>query len=323
MGKKKKAAKKKPATKKAAKRGKEKKADAVNVGGRIPPNPRQANIAEGLAAQMFRPFSAIAQVPREEDHGIDLIATLLRKHEKSLVAEDSFVVQVKTYTAPFFKFRGDGVRWLRQLSLPYFPVVANLKTAEVQLFTLNSWHHVIYTTEVDRYCFVPTREHLEADRGDERFHLGDPLMEWSLLDCSDPEFPEWAYSILKPVIAIERGNQRCGPMSRFFRIEGGPYYFKDRGKDGLAAKPPRIGSVENACPGNPEPILNSLLDAITPFANLMTQIPSDENPSTHLVELRKTFRLLGFNPDPDGLWDGFMEDIAEYYNADGTAKPRV
>src|SRR4051794_14722689 len=97
-----------------------------NIGGRLAANFRAANIAEGLATQMLRPFAAVAPVPREEDYGIDLIGTLMRRSGRVYVAEDSFFLQIKTKTSAAFPFYGDGVLWLRELDLPYFPVVADL-----------------------------------------------------------------------------------------------------------------------------------------------------------------------------------------------------
>lgn len=47
--------------------------DKKDVGGRIAANFRRANIAEGIAIQVFRPFAAIATVPRDEDYGVDFI----------------------------------------------------------------------------------------------------------------------------------------------------------------------------------------------------------------------------------------------------------
>ena len=117
-----------------------------DTGGRIAANFRRANIAEGLAGQMLRPVAAIAPVPREEDHGIDFIATLLRRDGRCFVAEDSFVTQVKTHTAARFEFQGVGIRWLRQLRLPYFPMVVDFSAASVSLFTLNRWNRVIHPT---------------------------------------------------------------------------------------------------------------------------------------------------------------------------------
>jgi hypothetical protein len=68
-----------------------------HVVGRIAANPRRANIAEGLALQMLRPFAALAPVPREQDFGIDVVATLLRQTGKALTA--SGLVEATTLVA--------------------------------------------------------------------------------------------------------------------------------------------------------------------------------------------------------------------------------
>ena len=284
--------------------------EAEDIGGRLAANFRMANIAEGIAAQMLRPIAAIAPVPREEDHGIDLIATLLRREGRCFVAKDSIVIQVKTHTAARFAFKGDGIRWLRQLRLPYFPMVADLTTASVSLFTLNRWHHVIHAGLVDKYVFVMDDD-MENDPGDEFFALGDPLMRWSFADCIDPDFPNWAYSVLKPAIHIETMNQQYGPMWRFIELVGNSYSFAKRDAKGRAVDPPRAGSVLELPPGDLDAILGGLRCVIGPFANLVSNTLYPEDRSGDFLQLRDSFRRLGFEPDPLGRWDAIAQEMAE------------
>jgi hypothetical protein len=289
-----------------------KEKDEPHRGGRLAANFRRANIAEGLAVQMLRPFAAIAQVPREEDHGIDVIGTLLRREGRTLVAAASFVVQVKTYTAPHFTFVGDGVRWLKELELPYFPMVANLDEGKVDLFSLNEHHGKIHNTLVDKYVFVPTWEEMAQDPGDDYFWLGEPLMSWTIADCAHPEFPGWAYSVLAPAIAIERSNLQSAPLSRFISLKGRSYSFADRNEEGVAVSPPSIGSVTNECPQNAQAICDALETVIGSFVKLKVErSPSD--PTKAIRELRELLRSLDFEPDPRNEWDGWLAEIAEYF----------
>jgi hypothetical protein len=144
-------------------------------GGRIAANFRSANIAEGLAVQMLRPFAAVAPVPREEDYGIDLIGTLMRRSGKVFVAERSFAVQVKTRTAAEFPLSGEGLRWLRELDVPYFPLVADLGRATMSLFTINEHRRAFaHYTAVSKINYT-----LDGD-GIEDFPLVDTLKSWTL-----------------------------------------------------------------------------------------------------------------------------------------------
>jgi len=286
-------------------------AEKEHVGGRLAANPRKANIAEGLAVQRIRPFAAVAPVPREEDHGIDIIATLFRREGPVLTAEDSFYVQVKTYTAAKFEFKGNGVEWLRQLRLPYFPLVAKLDTATVSLHTLNRWHRVIHSAKVPRYVFVP-----EDDGDDEDYYDLFPmtenlLMTWSISDCAHEEFPIWAYSILKPAIRIEANNQLYGPMRHLIKLDGGPYEFKDRGKDGKSINPPHPGELIDVPLGDGKVIYESLRHTIGPFAHWASNYLGGEHAQS-LIELRDSLRNLGLDPDPENSWDELAKEMVAY-----------
>lgn len=284
-----------------------------DVGGRIAANFRRANIAEGLAGQMLRPMAAIAPVPREEDHGVDFVGTLLRREGRCFVAEDSFLVQVKAKTAARFELQGDGIRWLRQLRIPYLPMVVDLETVTAELFTLNEWHRVLHATLVDKYVFV-LDDDMENDPCDEFFSLGEPLMRWTIGDCVHPDFPTWASSVLKPAVQIETINQQYGPVWRFTELVGGTYEFSKRGANNLAVDPPRSGNILEMAPGNRESILEALRCVIGPFANVVSNAGYNDDRSRDLLQLRDSFRRLGFNPDPDGRWDENARKMSEYFS---------
>jgi hypothetical protein len=257
---------------------------------------------------MLRPFYAIAEVDREEDHGIDLVATLLRREGIVLVAEDTFSVQVKTHTASSFVFKGDGIVWLRSLRLPYFPVVVNLDDATVAIYTLNQWHSVIHTSRVSRYVFLPGYETAEQDD----FPLGEPLMQWSVIESLHPDFPKWAYSVIKPAVQIETINQRYGPVGRFYPLVGGTYYFNDRNDEGVAGEPPRVGKATEILTENRGLVNDTLLNVLGPFANNVLNTPGLESRGADLLTLRESFRRLGIDPDPENNWDAMASDMSEF-----------
>lgn len=281
-------------------------------GGRLAANPRRGNIVEGVAAQMLRPFAAVAQVAREEDFGIDLIGTLIRREGRCLVAEDSFNIQIKTHSSAKFAFEGDGVAWLKRLRLPYFPLVLNLDIAEARLYTLNEWHRVLHTSVVDKFVFVEPEE-LQNDPGDEYFSLGEPLMRWTLADCAHDEFARWAYSVLKPIVRVETANQQNAPMWRFLELIGGPYRFQDRNADGVAAEPPRVGKAHEIPPGDRDAICDALRCVIGPFANLVSNMVFPDDRSGDLLTLRDSLRRLGFDPDSSNRWERIAREMAAHF----------
>ena len=232
-----------------------------NRGGRIAANFRSANIAEGLAIQMLRPFAAVAPVPREEDYGIDLIGTLMRRSGKVYVAEDSFAIQIKTRTSADFPLFGDGIRWLRELDMPYFPVVADLGRATLSLFTINR-HRCAFALHslVSKIIFT-----VDGDGLDD-FPLGDPLLTWTLEEAAHPEFAAWAYSVLKPAIQVEAWNQRYAPARSIRSLEFNTQQFSDRKNDGTAAHPPFAGDLLHIPPGDGKFIQDAVTSILEPFA---------------------------------------------------------
>lgn len=279
-----------------------------HIGGRLAANFRRANIAEGLAVQMFRPFSAVAEVGREEDHGIDLIATLLRRSKLSLIAEDSFYAQVKIHTSAQFKLKGEGILWYRQLRVPYFPVIMNPDDGSASLYTMNKWHWVLHATLVGRYVFVLPDE---MDHPDD-FSLGEPLMKWSISESLHEEFPKWAYSVLKPAIQVEAANHLYGPMWRFVELVGTNYEFKDRDAEGLAPNPPEPGKIKNIPPGDPRRVNAMLKDILEQFANGIANTPGLEPRADELLKLKASFRLLGIDPDPTDKWEVLAAEMHEW-----------
>lgn len=275
-----------------------------NMGGRLAANFRRANLAEGLAIQMFRPFAAVAPVPREEDHGVDLICTLLKKHGNVLSAENSFLVQVKTSSAANFGFHGEGVDWLKQLKLPYFPVIFDLEAATLRLYSLDKWRFVIFSSVIRNYNFT-----LEPD-GLHDFLLSKPLMTWSLSDCVHPDFPRWAYSVLKPTLTHEEEAQQTARTARFRTLEGRDYRFADRGADGAAESPPNSGQVFQHVTFDEGTIYRRLEDALGPFARWISNRPmQQEGDDVRLLALRDAFRCLDFDPDQHNEWEEIAAEM--------------
>lgn len=275
-------------------------------GGALAVNFRKANIAEGLAIQMIRPFAAVAPVPREEDFGIDLVATLLYREGKRLIARDSFFAQVKTHTAAYFEFAGDGLDWLRQMQLPYFPVVANLERATVSLYTVNE-HRLAFAhhSRVNRIVFC-----LEADGLDD-FSLGEPLMTWTLEDASHSDFPAWACAILKPAIEVENFNQHYCRAQNFVKLVWSCSEFIARNGQGLPKQPPKTGEMSHFPPGDVEFIKRTLESILDPFVGWVSNTGKHDQQGAELLRMREAFRRLGINADPKNAWDEIVKDMEE------------
>jgi hypothetical protein len=252
---------------------------------------------------MLRPFAAVAPVPREEDFGIDVVATLLRQTGKALTASDSFFVQVKTHSAASFTFVGDGIEWLRSLRLPYFPLVVNLDKANASIYTLNRYRKPIQLGQIQKFEFVTD----EIDTGLDTFPLREPLMTWSLADCADHDFPAWALSVLQPAVQIEMLNLNYGRVSHFIELVGHSYTFSNRAKEGV--KLPQVGEVWNYVPTDISQMLTSLNHAMGPLAYAISNTLGMEDKGDDLIAIRRLMRGLGVDPDPNGEWDDIAREM--------------
>ncbi|WP_075180168.1 hypothetical protein [Neptunomonas phycophila] len=125
-----------------------------NSGGQLARNFRSGQIVESLAGDLCRPFMSMVRVEQEEDFGIDFIGTLLKESKRTYSAEQSCMVQVKIASSARFHRKGLGITWLKQLVLPYLPLVIDRNKSMAFLYTLNDWHRVIHLCVVDEYVFV-------------------------------------------------------------------------------------------------------------------------------------------------------------------------
>ena len=274
-----------------------------NAGGQIARNFRPGQIAEGLAVQLCRPFMAIARVEQEEDFGIDFIGTLLRQSSRTYSAEQSCMLQAKISSAARFHIKGLGVNWLKQLVLPYFPLVIDREASTAYLYTLNDWHWVIHISAVNEYVFV-LEDDMENDPGDSFFSLGDPLMSWDIEESAHPDFCAWAYSVMKPAIEIETRNQRLAKTGRFEKISGRNFKFADKGANNLAISPPQRETVNYIYAGNHELIKLNLVENIIPFAATTANTVYTENQAEELQKLVSILSKLGVETDrPDQLYE--------------------
>lgn len=282
-----------------------------NAGGQVARNFRPGQIAEGLAFDLCRPFMAMARVEQEEDFGIDFIGTLLKQSSRTFNAEQSCMLQAKISSAARFHIKGLGINWLRQLVLPYFPLVIDRSTSTAYLYTLNNWHCVIHLSEVQEYVFV-LEDDMENDPGDSFFSLGDPLMLWNIEESAHPNFCTWAYSVMKPAIEIETQNQRYASIGRFEEITVRNYKFSDRDKNNLAVNPPQRGTVKYMYAGNHELIKSNLRAVIVPFANTIANTVFKENQTEELQKLIAVMTKLGVETDRSDQLSEIIEEMKDH-----------
>lgn len=117
------------------------KASSKSSGGIIASNFRQGSRAEIIAQYFFSEFCIAERVVKENDYGIDLYCTLMKKTGSIGLTSTLFGVQVKSSDAPF-SYSGEYVKtWLRTINIPLFMCRVDRSELSVKVFstwTLNS-----------------------------------------------------------------------------------------------------------------------------------------------------------------------------------------
>lgn len=279
-------------------------------GGRIAANFRNANIAEELAILLFKPFCAIAHVPRQEDYGIDFIGTLLKKNGKVFSAQDSFVAQIKIQSSPIFEFSGEGVTWLKSLHLPYFPITVYLNKSSVSVYSLNKWHHPIFTSILSKYNFVVQNDFCEGDRLDD-FPLGDPIMEWSIEDTTHERFAEWAYSIFKIIVGIETRNFQFGGLWKFEKFDFETFKFNP--ENPVPNTELIKTSILEIPPGLPEDVKKIIDRALSSLPDWIDNQIYDDDKSETVIKLKNALKDLNLDVGSDEKWEIIAQEMKDYY----------
>ncbi|WP_236979688.1 hypothetical protein [Membranihabitans maritimus] len=283
---------------------------AKDKGGRIAANFRKANIAEELAILLFKPFCAIAKVTRQEDYGIDFIGTLLKRTGKIYSAQDSFVAQIKIQSSPRFEFSGEGVNWLKSLRLPYFPIIVNLEKSSVSLYTLNRWHHPIFTSILTQYNFVVQNDYDEGD-GLNDFPLEEPIMEWSIQDTTDGNFADWAYNILKIIVEIETRNFQFGNLWKFEKFEFKTFKFDPNNP---IPKTENINtSILEIPPGLPEEVKKLINRAVSSLPDWIANQLYESDKSEAVLKLKDALKELNIERNSDEKWNLLAKEMKAYY----------
>lgn len=172
-------------------------------------NIRSGDLSEELGSLLLQFVSLVAPIPRTEDVGIDILATLIRDFDKyNYIAEDSFFVQIKSSSVTSITYKDEQVKWLAELQLPFFIASINKKTSTIKLY---STHHVS-----DALVMQPNRSEITLELKDEFYDCSDSnssiniptgphVISWSLERLeNEKDFFEKFYKILKAHITLNK-----------------------------------------------------------------------------------------------------------------------
>jgi len=171
-------------------------------------NLRSGDLAEQLGVLLLQSVALVAPVPRTEDVGIDVVATLIRKYDGyKYIAEDSFFVQIKSSSVTEILFEGDQVKWLNELHLPLFIAAVNRKTSTIKLYSTQSLSDAFVENPNRKKINFKLLEDYSGDlsNADESIDLpiGPAVMEWSLEQIeTKPNFIQEFYNLIKAHVSL-------------------------------------------------------------------------------------------------------------------------
>ena len=161
---------------------------------------------------LLKTLAAVAPVPRQDDFGIDAVATLLRKGhmDRCWYAEESFYVQFKSVGKRPIVYRDHEIGWLKGLQLPFFIGTVDKKASRLDLFPAHGLNELF----VSLLQFNEVKVRM-GTRGDKKrrfddhsleIFLGPPLLSFAMGDVSEAKFAARAYRLLKDFLRLEQRN---------------------------------------------------------------------------------------------------------------------
>jgi len=112
-------------------------------GGYIANNLRQGYRAEYLAKYIISEFGPCERINPENDYGLDLMATIMKKSGSGGLVSLMYGIQVKSGDVRFH-YSGDGlVDWIRTYNIPILMCRANRATGRIKLYSTWTLNHLI------------------------------------------------------------------------------------------------------------------------------------------------------------------------------------
>jgi len=182
---------------------------------------RRGDWNEELGILLLKALAAVAPVPRQEDFGVDAVATLLRSDRKSrcLYAEESFWVQFKSESQKTLSYKGQELEWLKNLQLPFFIGQVRRRDSMLRLFPAHKLNEIFVLRDF-KELIVRLQDQGQAKRHVDReqceVFLGKPILSFNIEKASDDKFVDRAYRMLKDYLHLEQQNVNCRSL-RFCR----------------------------------------------------------------------------------------------------------
>lgn len=264
------------------------------MAGRRPGGIRSGDLNEELGILLLKSFATVAPVPRPEDTGVDAVATLLRESPNNLlIAENSFFVQLKSYSGRTVELAEHEVAWVKNLKLPFFIGSVCKEQGAIELYSTHRLTEFLINE-------TPPAIRLHLDQGPEQrmaasvwdVRIGPPVLIWTTAVFGDDSFPRNAYEVIKPHVVGEQRNIE----SRNVR-----YCRKITWETG---KPPVFGNLAFAQSGSAAEIM-AASEAMAPALSALAihiHMTRDEEARQVILSIYDMFRKFGIEPDVGGVF---------------------
>lgn len=283
--------------------------------GRLRSSFRQGNLAEDLGLFLLKGVSAVAEVARPEDVGLDAIATLLRRDtDGNCYAEDTFVVQLKSASESSIIYDGHALEWLVGQTQPIFIGTVSLRDSSISLYPTLFVNQAVLSLHAKKVtvrfgesgiapAFVGQKFLAWRSEGNDAaaVWLGNPLLTWSASDLSDSKWATRTYTLLKAFIAVA---QRELALLSFGQISIITWSTNDntsiKASFGLMKGSDEIESVADKC-----------MPGLHALAHHAMSIRNDCGLSllASLVEVAAVLRRLGIEIDKENIFAMFLHIV--------------
>lgn len=173
-------------------------------------NLRSGDLAEQLGVLLLQNVALVAPIPRTEDIGIDVVATLIRNFNRyNYIAEDSFFVQLKSSSVMEISFKDEQVNWLTELELPFFIASVDRKTSTISLYCTHYLSDTLAMNSNRKEITLELTNTSNYDCADSdisiKVPIGPCIISWSLetLEANNNFINEF-YQLLKSHITIAK-----------------------------------------------------------------------------------------------------------------------
>jgi len=267
---------------------------------------RSGDLAEHLGLLLLKGVAAVADVPRQEDVGLDAVASLLRRDKDgNCYAEDTFIVQLKSESKKVIEYQNHELSWFLGQSQPMFIGRVSLKNSRIALYPTVVVNQAVLALHAKRVAIqfgpsnIPGFYGMSSWAGGSddsaTVWLGNPLLEWNLADIVEKAWLHSTYEMLKRFLELARREYELLSFGICSYLEWStndkdsirPSFLMGKGH---ADKLPSV--VERCMPG---------LQALFMLASEMPE--KGRNPLlASLICLVSALRQLGANIDTDNLF---------------------